>query len=220
MMNVEKSIPDTKIARSEILQVNNLSFRSGDHDVFEDRSVAIPPGVTLIKGGEGRGKSVLLLLLAGDLAADSGTMHIGGVSLQDDPDAYRRLLFRTDLRSEDFDQMTVAEYLNAQQTRYPEFDSSMLDSLIEGLSLDPHIDKKLFMLSTGSKRKVWLAAAFASCAKVVLLDEPFAALDRPSIGFVITLLKTISADPSRACVLANYEAPLDVPLAATVDLGD
>jgi hypothetical protein len=57
------------------------------------------------------------------------------------------------------------------------------------------MDKKLFMLSTGSKRKVWLAAGFASGADLLLLDEPFAALDAPSIAFVKELLQDISAHP-------------------------
>lgn len=219
-MNQPHDTHDQTILGASVMVVDDLHFRSADHDVFAHFSVAIPSGVTLIKGGEGRGKSVLLLLLAGDLAADAGTIRIGNVSLQEDRAAFQKLLFRTDLRSEEFDQMTAMEYLDAQRARYPEFDMAMRDNLIAGLSLAPHIDKKLYMLSTGSKRKVWLAAAFASRAQVVLLDEPFAALDRSSIGFVTTLLEAVAADADRACVIANYEAPDGVPLASVIDLGD
>ena len=74
------------------------------------------------------------------------------------------------------------------------------------------------MLSTGSKRKVWLAAAFASGAAVTLLDEPFAALDKASIGFVLELLGDVAAHTERAWVLADFEAPGKVPLAAILDL--
>ena len=76
------------------------------------------------------------------------------------------------------------------------------------------------MLSTGSKRKVWLAAAFASGAPVTLLDEPFAALDQASIGFVMELLQDAAQHPTRAWVLAHYEAPGEVPLAAIIELAD
>jgi ABC-type nitrate/sulfonate/bicarbonate transport system ATPase subunit len=80
--------------------------------------------------------------------------------------------------------------------------------------------KQLFMLSTGSKRKVWLTAAFASGAAVLLLDEPFAALDAPSIAFVKEQLQGISAHAGRAAVIADYAAPSGVPLAGVIDLGD
>jgi energy-coupling factor transporter ATP-binding protein EcfA2 len=74
------------------------------------------------------------------------------------------------------------------------------------------------MLSTGSKRKVWLAGAFASGATVTLLDEPFAALDKASIGFVMELLEEAAHHPKRAWVLAHHEAPGAVPLAAIIEV--
>jgi ABC-type Mn2+/Zn2+ transport system ATPase subunit len=76
------------------------------------------------------------------------------------------------------------------------------------------------MLSTGTKRKVWLAAAFASGAAVTLLDEPFAALDKTSIGLVIALLQEAAQHPTRAWVVADYAPPQGVALALTIDLGD
>ena len=86
--------------------------------------------------------------------------------------------------------------------------------------LGPHLAKPGTMLSAGTKRKVWLAGAFASGAAVTLLDEPFAALDKASIGFVLELLDDAAAGSARAWVVADYEAPRGVPLAAEVDLGD
>ena len=76
------------------------------------------------------------------------------------------------------------------------------------------------MLSTGSKRKVWLAAACASGAPLTLLDEPFAALDKTSIRCLLGVLGDAAAQPQRAWVLADYVAPPGVPLAWQLDLGD
>jgi energy-coupling factor transporter ATP-binding protein EcfA2 len=104
--------------------------------------------------------------------------------------------------------------------RYPDWDEPLLDELIAGLSLTPHVEKPMYMLSTGSKRKVWLAAAFASGAAVTLLDEPFAALDKASIGLVLELLQDAADHPARAWVVADYEAPAQVPLVAVIALGD
>ena len=76
------------------------------------------------------------------------------------------------------------------------------------------------MLSTGSKRKVWLAAAFASGATVTLLDEPFAALDTASIGFILAWLRGIASDTDQAWVMADYVAPDGLPMVQVIDLGD
>lgn len=183
-------------------------------------SARIPPGVTLIRGGDGSGKTTLLRLLAGELPANSGDLQINDILLSEQPSAYRQQVFWTDPRSDAFDQMTPLDYFQSLHQRHPGFDEQALAGLIEGLSLAPHLDKLLYMLSTGSKRKVWLAAAFASGAAVTLLDDPFAALDKASIGFVMTLLHEAAHHPARAWVIAHYETPGDTPLAAVIDLED
>lgn len=214
------SIDPQSKAEPALLEVQNLHFHYPDRKLFTRLTVRITPGVTLIRGGDGCGKTTLLRLLAGALPADAGTLHLHQTSLNDQPAAYRQQLFWTEARSEAFDQLTPPEYFEMQSQSWPGFDRQRLTELIKGLDLQAHLHKKLFMLSTGSKRKVWLAAAFASGATVTLLDEPFAALDTPSIRFVAQLLKDAAARQDRAYVIADYEAPDDVPLAAVIDLGD
>jgi ABC-type multidrug transport system ATPase subunit len=208
------------IAMPMALTVQGLCFRIPERELFSDWSTSIPPGVTLVRGGEGRGKTTLLRLLAGDLSADAGHLQVDDVRLRDRPAAYQQQVFWADPRSDAFDQRTPVAYFRSLPKLYPTFDEQVLDDLIKALSLEPHVGKQLYMLSTGTKRKVWLAAAFASGAAVTLLDEPFAALDKASIGVVMALLEVAAGDPGRACVIAHYEAPGDVPLAAIIDLGD
>ncbi len=205
---------------SAVIDVQNLYFHYPDLKLFNNFSVSIDPGVTLIQGGDGRGKTTLLRLLAGALPADAGTLHIHQISLTEHPTAYRQQLFWTEVRSDAFEQLTPPEYFEIQSRNRPGFDKQRLTELIQGLDLEAHLQKKLFMLSTGSKRKVWLAAAFASGAPVCLLDEPFASLDTPSIRFVIRLLQDAATRQERAYVMADYQAPVDVSLAAVIDLGD
>jgi ABC-type multidrug transport system ATPase subunit len=201
-----------------VVQVQGLSFGYPLHEVFADFSVSIPPGVTWVQGDEGCGKTTLLRLLAADLVARSGSLQINGVRLQDQPHHYRTQAFWTDPRSEAFDALTPGAYWTQVQQGYPAFDSRLLADLIDGLSLTSHQDKALYMLSTGSRRKVWLAAAFASGAALTLLDEPFAALDKASIGLVLELLQEAASHRTRAWVVADYLAPRAVELAATVAL--
>ena len=217
-MKEGRPIEHSPIASSAILQVTGLSFRYPEHELFAGWSARIPPGVTLVRGGDGSGKSTLLRVLAGDLPVQGGDLQIGEWQLAQHGAAYRQQVFRVDPRSTDFDPITPLEYFKTLHRQYPGFDDRAVGGLMEGLSLGPFKDKPLYMLSTGSKRKVWLAAAFASGAAVTLLDEPFAALDKTSIGFVTTLLQEAASDPARAWVLADYEAPAGVSLAAVIDL--
>lgn len=202
------------------LRADGLGFRYAQRDLFSNLSVQIPPGVTLVRGGDGCGKTTLLRLLAGDLPANAGALCVNDTSLGARPDAYRQLVFWSDPRTSAFDQMTAGDYFKSFSHRYPHFDERLLAVVVAGLALAPHVGKPLYMLSTGSKRKVWLAAAFASGAAVTLLDEPFAALDKASVVFVTELLEDAADHPTRAWVIADYAAPVNVPLAATIELGD
>jgi ABC-type multidrug transport system ATPase subunit len=203
---------------SAVLRVDGLCFRHSDITVFDNFSTCVPPGVTWVGGAEGTGKTCLLMLMGAAIAASAGHLHINGIALADDPSAYRSRVFWADPRSDAFDCVTPVAYWSAVQARYPLFDERLLADLVEGFSLAPHQDKALYMLSTGSKRKVWLAAAFASGAAVTLLDEPFAALDKSSISLLSELLQEAAEHPRRAWVVADYEAPRGVHLAATVQL--
>jgi ABC-type multidrug transport system ATPase subunit len=195
-----------------------LSFSYRQRKLFTDWSVRIPAGVTLVRGGDGSGKTTLLRLLAGELPADAGQLEVNGVSLRYQPAAYRQQVFWVDPRTSAFDRTTPVEYFKSLHRIYPGFDEQLLGELINGLLLTPHVDKPLYMLSTGSKRKVWLAGAFASGAAVTLLDEPFAALDKASIGILMKLLEVAAHHPARAWVLAHHEAPGNVPLAGVIEL--
>lgn len=203
-----------------ILEVKGLGFRYPGHALFSQWSASLPPGVTLVLGGDGRGKTTLLRLLAGELAADAGELSIKGITLQTHAKDYRQQVFWTEPRTDAFDQMTPAHYLDVQRRVHAGFDDGVLATCVDGLALAPELNKQLFMLSTGSKRKVWLAAAFASGAALTLLDMPFAALDKASMGCVLALLEDAAADPDRAFVVADYAAPTGVRLAGVINLGD
>ena len=91
--------------------------------------------------------------------------------------------------------------------------------LSETLFLTPHLHKPLYMLSTGTKRKVWLAAAFASGVALTLLDAPFSGLDLASVRQVMALLEEAAVHSTRAWVLADHQAPAGLPLVQVIELG-
>ena len=207
-------------ARTPVAQAQALRWAPAGATVLDLPVLQIPPGVSWVGGGEGRGKSSLLRCLAGDLLLPGSRLQIGSTVLATAPAAYRAQLFWMDPRTSAHDQVRGVDFLASVAARYPGWNAALLADLTEALDLAPHLHKPLYMLSTGSKRKAWLAAAPASGAALTLLDEPFAALDKRSIRCVLDLLRDAASHPQRAWVVADYEAPAGVPLAQHIDLGD
>jgi ABC-type transport system involved in cytochrome c biogenesis ATPase subunit len=182
--------------------------------------ISIPPGVTWVGGGEGRGKTSLLRLLAGDLRTPGAVLQLRDCAFPTQVATYSQQVFWMDPRTSAHDATAASQFLTATAARYPYWDAALQAHLVDALGLAPHIDKPLYMHSTGSKRKVWLTAALACGATLTLLDEPFAALDKASIRSILALLQEAAQHASRAWVVADYEAPSSVTLAHTIHLGD
>lgn len=202
-----------------VLEVTGLHFGWPGVALFHNLNLSVPAGVSAVCGEESCGKSTLLRLLAGDLRADSGALVLRNRPLSTDSDAYRAQVFRTEPRSDALDAVSARAWLTTLPTRFPTFDLSLALDLAHGFGLDPHIDKPIYMLSAGSKRKVWLCAAFAAGTALTLIDEPFAALDMASIRFLHGLLLEAGEHPDRAWVLADHAPPDDLPLKACLVLG-
>ena len=190
--------------------------------LFDRLSFGLPAGVTWLGGGEGSGKTTLLRLLAGALPASGvqGQLQLHGASLAQDPIAYRRQVAWLDPRDGARDTQTAREIFAAMPAHHAGWNPQALEAHIAGLSLAPHLDKALFMLSSGTRRKVLIAAALAASAPLTLLDQPFMALDRPSIDYLLDLLAEAARHSGRAWVVADYEAPPGVALSSTVELPD
>jgi len=203
-----------------MLNLSHVSFAYPHCAVLRDFSAQLAPGVALVLGGDGRGKTTIQTLLAGELPLDAGRLQLGGVFLDEQPEAYRQQVFWIDPRSTGHDALKVTDYLQSVQRAYPGFDEAVLAEVMDGLSLGPHLHKNLFMLSTGSKRKVWLAAAAASGAQLTLLDGPFVSLDQASINFVLQLLTEAASQPTRIWLVADYVPPAGVVATTLIDLGD
>jgi ABC-type multidrug transport system ATPase subunit len=209
----------TSSRQPALLQARALCFSWPERALFSGWSADIPAGVSLVRGDDGSGKSTLLQLLAGQLPVAAGDLSIQGIALRDAPEAYRAQVFFTEPRTQAFDDLTPVQFFEAQRLRHPAFDASAMDRLVDGLALGEQMGKQLFMLSTGSKRKVFLAAACASGAALTLLDMPFAALDKPSTDCVMDVLEEAAGQTGRAWVVADYTAPARLRLASVIDLG-
>lgn len=217
--------PSPRGTRPILLRVEQLSWNRPDGTRLFDRlSLDIGAGLSFVRGGEERGKTALLRLLAGTLPADAGTLswHPAATQPHQAGDA-AVFLFEGDEAGAQAGSTAVSTWLEQQSRRHAGWNRALLDELLQGFGLVEHLDKTLHMLSTGSRRKVALAAAFACGARLTLLEKPFAALDARSRGLLAELLQEAAGDDRRAWVLADYELPAalaGVELAATLDLGD
>jgi ABC-type transport system involved in cytochrome c biogenesis ATPase subunit len=109
------------------------------------------------------------------------------------------------------DDNTAQQVWAALQARSPLWDAALHQQLLTALALPPHQDKKLYMLSTGSRRKVALAGLLACGATVTCLDQSYAALDRASIRVLQDFLQDMAEHPRRSWVVADYEADPALP---------
>ena len=203
---------------SPLLVVRSLSFAyPGRPALLSAWNASVGAGATQIHGDDGSGKSTLLRLLAGKLRGE-GQLDLAGARLDEDRDAYARNLFFVDPETDAFNEIPATQCTASLSAGDPGFDASKWQALVEGFSLTPHLEKPLYMLSTGSKRKVWLAAALASGRALILLDEPTAALDANSIRCLWRTLSESAGRSDRAIVIASAERIEAVPLAGLIEL--
>lgn len=188
-----------------MMQVRDLSFSYAERHVFTQWSGQFAPGLVWLQGPNGCGKSTLLKLLGGALAPGAGDVGIDGVSLQQTPLAYRRLVFWLGPGEIAFDHLTAAEYWGFMQHLYPHFDADAAQRHCAGFGLQPHTRLALHKLSTGTQRKVWLVAALAAGTAVTLLDEPMNALDAASQSYLQTALMAQAQDTQRVWITSSHE---------------
>ncbi|MDI3381349.1 ATP-binding cassette domain-containing protein [Xenophilus aerolatus] len=209
----------TAPATAPLLQLRDLRVAfPGEAPLIDCPSLALPCGLTLIEGDTGSGKTTLLRVLAGELPAQ-GTLALAGIKFAQSPQAYRRAVFHVDARDPAFDALTPRACAAAWREDDPRFDAARWSSMVEGFALGEHLDKRMDMLSTGSRRKVVLAAALASGRALVLLDEPTAALDKASVRWLWQALAESTQRRARQAIVVASNLPVEgLPLAATITL--
>ncbi len=204
-----------------LLQIDDLAFAYPDPPpIAEGWTARIGPGLTLLHGDTGSGKSTLLRLLAG-APADRGDLTLDGVRLADDAEAYSSRVFFIEPWTDAWEQVTARACIDALAVGERPFDEARWQAILAGFGLPPHLDKPMYMLSTGSKRKVFLAAALASGRPLLLLDEPTGALDAGSIRCLWAALADLLASPSgqrQAVVVASSDRIDALPVAACIEL--
>jgi osmoprotectant transport system ATP-binding protein len=159
------------------------SFEHGRVRAVDDVSLDVADGEFLaIVGGSGSGKTTLLRLANRLIATDSGTIRIHGNDIsRADPITLRRSIGYVFQSGGLFPHMTVADNIGITPRLLgtPAKDiSARVDELIDLVRLDHgHRNRFPHELSGGQRQRVGVARALAAKPKIVLMDEPFGALD-------------------------------------------
>jgi ABC-type multidrug transport system ATPase subunit len=100
----------------------------------------------------------------------------------------------------------------------PRFRRAGWNALVDGFDLLPHRLKPLHTLSTGSRRKVGLAAALACGRPLILLDEPGAALDSSSARHLWRALEALARRGDQLVVVASADRSLPLDWTNVIEL--
>ena len=163
-----------------IIEIKNISKSFGDKCILDDVSINVKKGefVTIL-GPSGCGKTTLLRLLAGFGKADKGEIRINGEDITNIPPHLRPVntVFQ---RYALFPHLDVYENiafgLKLQKVPADEIDKIVL-RVLKMVSMTDYEDRDVESLSGGQQQRVAIARAIANQPKVLLLDEPLAALD-------------------------------------------
>jgi iron(III) transport system ATP-binding protein len=202
------------------IELRGAAKRFGDTPVLTDVELAVPVGsITAVLGASGSGKTTLLRLIAGFEQLDSGTLRIGD-QLVDDArrmvSPQHRGVGYVPQEGALFPHLTVTANIAFGVSRHQR---GRVDELLELIGLSGLAKRYPHQLSGGQQQRVAVARALAVRPHVVLLDEPFSALDaslrtelRRDVARLLTETGTttvlVTHDQDEALALADQVALL------------
>jgi sulfate transport system ATP-binding protein len=160
--------------------VQDVAKQYGDFTAVDDVTLTVPDGsLTALLGPSGSGKSTLLRVIAGLETPDGGRVEIGGVDVTSTPARKREIGFVFQHYAA-FKHMTVRDNVAFGLTiRKVEKERirTRVDELLALVHLEAYAHRYPSQLSGGQRQRMALARALAVEPRVLLLDEPFGALD-------------------------------------------
>lgn len=190
------------------LQLKNISKSYGAERVLENLSLELESHRMLsILGRSGSGKTTLLKIIAGLESADSGTVWLDGEALDPIP-AHKRNVVYLYQEALLFPHLNVLENV-AFGLRLRKAPSQLVkeqaDRLLEELDLTDHARKMPDQLSGGQRQRVAFGRALLIQPRLLLLDEPFGALDTETREHMQTLLKRVSREHGITALFVTHD---------------
>jgi putative ABC transport system ATP-binding protein len=218
MQTIESEFSDDLMSLSTAIAVQNLNhfFGKGElqKQVLFDVNLAIDRGeIVILTGPSGSGKTTLLSLMGGLRSPQSGSLKILGSELVDAPKISalesRRCcgyIFQAhNLHSSltAIENVMMGLEVHGSYSR-PER-KERAKEILEVVGLDKRIDYYPESLSGGQKQRVAIARALVSHPKIILADEPTAALDKQSGREVVTLMQKLAKEQGCTILMVTHD---------------
>ncbi len=185
---------------------------------------ASTPGVVALFGRSGCGKTTLVNIISGLLRPDEGRVELDGVTLTDMRErvsvpVQRRRIGYVFQESRLFPHLGVLANLRYGLRRAPKEGRFIgLDEVLALLGLEPLLGRRPYQLSGGERQRVALGRALLSQPRLLLLDEPLAALDAARREEVLPYLETLRDKLSIPMVFVSHQLDEVLRLATQVAL--
>lgn len=197
---------------SATIVVEAVTVRYGEVLALQDVSLTLVAGrVTGLIGMNGSGKSTLLKTILGLIRPQTGSVQVAGGT----PAAARkRGLVASVPQSEDVDWafpvsvrdvVMMGRYGHMGPTRRARAaDRAAVDEALERVELTSLADRQIGQLSGGQRKRAFVARGIAQNAGILLLDEPFAGVDKKSEATIVRLLRELAAD-GRTVLVSTHD---------------
>ncbi len=191
-----------------LLQVRGLQLARGGTPVLEGVDLALPAGEILaLVGPNGAGKSTLLQALAGLLPPTRGEASLGALRLAHHPKAWRQkvtLVFQDPLLFDTTVAANLASGLKLRGLPRSERDRRVLHWAAR-LGLEPLLGRSARTLSGGEAQRTALGRALVLEPDLLLLDEPFSALDAPTREALLQELGGLLREAGTTTVFVTHQ---------------
>ncbi len=180
------------------LSVSHLTVAYGERPAVWDVTWQAPAGLTAIVGPNGAGKSTLLKATLGLVPALSGEVRFFGRPLEEVRDRVGYLPQRAsvdwDFPATALDVVCMARYPRMRWWgRVPRRHRDAAREALDQVGMADFGERQIGKLSGGQQQRVFLARALAQDAELVLMDEPFAAVDAATEAAIVTVLRALAA---------------------------
>ena len=213
MSNIKKFRIKSFKKQKSILKLEKISLKFGRKIILDNLNLQLNSGQILgLLGPNGVGKSTIFNLVTGLISPDFGSISINSEIVNDYPIYQRTQKFKIGFVPQHggyFHELTVFENLKAIAEITLDNTSirnEKINLLISKFELDAVRDIKAKLLSGGQKKKLVIAISLIADPKILLLDEPFAALDVMTIKTLQEIIVNLQSDNNISIILCDHQA--------------